>query len=242
MLLLAAALGLARAAGPVFKQEAAEEMRVEHRTSIRGGETVHDYTKLEVEARLLDMLEDPSVVVKDRVLVEHKDSQQQDWAEVAAAPSLRGGVYRWTIADTVPCRDHSVRLTVFGEDGSRNTFYYPHTIVAPRLADIAVSGYRPATPGPVQQGVRGDGSMVLSWAEAAYIDTRSGGEAARPRQLPGVRGLGDGGAVQRGQAWRPRSPQSVDRGPDSDDGLGGRGVWRAVQPLQETPGLGLLDH
>ena len=73
--------------------------------------------------------------------------------------------------------------------------------------------------------------MVLSWAEAAYIDTRSGGEAARPRQLPGVRGLGDGGAVQRGQAWRPRSPQSVDRGPDSDDGLGGRGVWRAVQPL-----------
>ena len=167
VLLLAAALGLARAAGPVFKQEAAEEMRVEHRTSIRGGETVHDYTKLEVEARLLDMLEDPSVVVKDRVLVEHKDSQQQDWAEVAAAPSLRGGVYRWTIADTVPCRDHSVRLTVFGEDGSRNTFYYPHTIVAPRLADIAVSGYRPATPGPVQQGVRGDGSMVLSWAEAA---------------------------------------------------------------------------
>ena len=159
MLLLAAALGLARAAGPVFKQEAAEEMRVEHRTSIRGGETVHDYTKLEVEARLLDMLEDPGVVVKDRVLVEHKDSRQQDWAEVAAAPSLRGGVYRWTIADTVPCRDHSVRLTVFGEDGSRNTFYYPHTIVAPRLADIAVSGYsrgtaawysagpRPPTPG-----------------------------------------------------------------------------------------------
>ena len=167
VLLLVAALGHARAAGPVFKQEAAEEMRVEHRTSIRGGETVHDYTKLEVEARLLDMLEDPGVVVKDRVLVEHKDSRQQDWAEVAAAPSLRGGVYRWTIADTVPCRDHSVRLTVFGEDGSRNTFYYPHTIVAPRLADIAGSGYRPATPGPVQQGVQGDGSMVLSWAEAA---------------------------------------------------------------------------
>ena len=35
----------------MFKQEAAEEMRVKHRTSIRGGETVHDCTKLEVEAR-----------------------------------------------------------------------------------------------------------------------------------------------------------------------------------------------
>ena len=62
---------------------------------------------------------------------------------------------------------------------------------------------------------QGDGSMVLSWAEAAY--TRSGGDAARPRQLPGVRGLGDGGLDQMVRVgWAGEQYSLYRRHPASD--------------------------
>merc|ERR1740129_1345929 len=73
--------------------------------SWRRGENVYDFTKLEVGAKLLDMLEDPSVIDKQRVTVEFK-SAVTEWEEHEAQPSLRGGWYRWTIPERVPCHDH----------------------------------------------------------------------------------------------------------------------------------------
>ena len=70
---------------------------------------------------------------------------------------------RWTIPDRVPCHDHKVRITVYGEDGSKNTFYYPHTIVAPHMEDIIVSGYRPERPEVVKVGDYEDGRMEVRW-------------------------------------------------------------------------------
>ena len=103
---------------------------------------MYDFTKLDIGAKLL---EDPSVINKQRVTVEF-NSAGTDWEEHEAEPSLRGGWYRWTIPDRVPCHDHKVRITVYGEDESKNTSHYPHTIVAPTVEDIIVSGYRPQMP------------------------------------------------------------------------------------------------
>ena len=63
----------------------------------------------------------------------------------------------------MPCHDHKVRITVYGEDGSKNTFYYPHTIVAPNMEDIIVSGYRPERPEVVKVGDYEDGRMEVRW-------------------------------------------------------------------------------
>jgi len=98
---------------------------------------LHAAREFGLSHKLLDMLEDPSVIDKQRVTVEFK-SAVTDWEEHEAEPSLRGGWYRWTIPDRVPCHDHKVRITVYGEDGSKNTFYYPHTIVAPNMEDIII--------------------------------------------------------------------------------------------------------
>jgi len=150
------------ASGPLFKSNAVDHMNIEHKKSWRRGENVYDFTKLEVGAKLLDMLEDPSVIDKQRVTVEFK-SAVTDWEEHEAEPSLRGGWYRWTIPDRVPCHDHKVRITVYGEDGSKNTFYYPHTIVAPNMEDIIVSGYRPQMPEVIKAGDYEYGRIEVRW-------------------------------------------------------------------------------
>lgn len=150
------------ATGPVFKSNAVDHMNIEHKKSWRRGENVYDFTKLEVGAKLLDMLEDPSVIDKQRVTVEFK-SAVTEWEEHEAKPSLRGGWYRWTIPERVPCHDHKVRITVYGEDGSKNTFYYPHTIVAPNMEDIIVSGYRPQMPEFIKAGDYEDGRLEVRW-------------------------------------------------------------------------------
>ena len=150
------------ATGPVFKSNAVDHMNIEHKKSWRRGENVYDFTKLEVGAKLLDMLEDPSVIDKQRVTVEFK-SAVTEWEEHEAQPSLRGGWYRWTIPERVPCHDHKVRITVYGEDGSKNTFYYPHTIVAPNMEDIIVSGYRPQMPEFIEAGHYEDGRLEVRW-------------------------------------------------------------------------------
>ena len=65
------------ASGPLFKSNAVDHMNIEHKKSWRRGENVYDFTKLEIGTKLL---EDPSVINKQRVTVEF-NSAGTDWEE-----------------------------------------------------------------------------------------------------------------------------------------------------------------
>ena len=183
--ILSLVVSKAVASGPVFKSNAVDHISIEHKTSIRRSEKVYDFTKLEIEAKLLDMLEDQDVINKDKMMVEY-ESVVSEWQELESQPSLRGGVYKWTIPDVVPCHNHNVRLTVFGKDGSRNTWSYPHTIVAPAQDMIIKSGYTPETPETINIGNYQNGQMDLSWTpshcagsyDVIYSPMIGGGETA----------------------------------------------------------------
>ena len=157
---------------PEFKSDAADKMTIQHKTNTRRREQIHDYTKLEIEASLMDMLEDGSNIDKDRVLVEYKSAAMSDYKMLESEVQVRGGVYKWTIPDIVPCHDHNVRLSVFGEnDGPMTTFSYPHTIVAPHLKDILATGYRPTAPANIQFGDYSNGQIEVSWTPSHCAET-----------------------------------------------------------------------
>ena len=43
---------------PEFKTNAVDSIKIEHKNQYRRSETHHDYTKLEIEASIMEMLED----------------------------------------------------------------------------------------------------------------------------------------------------------------------------------------
>jgi len=150
---------------PEFKTNAVDSIKIEHKNQYRRSETHHDYTKLEIEASIMEMLEDNTVIDKNNVVVEFKSEVMDDYQKLDATPSMRGGVYRWTISDIIPCHDHNVRLSVFDvETGLKTTFSYPHTIVAPSAEDIIKeNGYKPKQPESIEFGNSDGGSMEVLW-------------------------------------------------------------------------------
>ena len=132
------------ASPPVFKPDAGQFISADYKKSVRRGVTVLDYTKLVVEARVWLMLEPQPAPDKQSVRLEYR-AAAGEWMEHSQAPHTRAGRSTWLIPNIVPCRDHSVRLTVAGLDGAETSFTTA-TLVAPDLADIIASDYTPAPP------------------------------------------------------------------------------------------------
>jgi len=143
----------------LFREDAGDKMTVEFSSAVRRGKTNYDYTKLEVEASLQEMLDSHHSIDRDSVRLEFK-SQESDWQVLDEKPRMKGGVYKWTIPDLVPCHQHNVRLSL---EGSQEIFQYPATIPAATREEIIQSRYRPATPQNVKVEPVSGGHLV-SWS------------------------------------------------------------------------------
>ena len=107
-------VSLAEAKSPMFRSEAAEHMDAGFKVVKRRGTSAKDFTRIEVSARPLLMVEEPGLIDTNRVTVEMKTGSG-GWRVVTGPASMRGGVFRWTEEKVEPCREHRVRIWVHGQ-------------------------------------------------------------------------------------------------------------------------------
>lgn len=151
-----------QSATPSFKDNAGDFMEVGFKKTIRRGIENKDFTKLEIEARPLLMVNDAPSIDKTSMTLEIK-SADEDWVLITKPPSMRGGVYRWTVSNVAPCVQHNVRIWLDTVDGSKNSFTFPETIPAANLDDIIASGYQPEKPEDVLVSHYTGGELKVSW-------------------------------------------------------------------------------
>ena len=149
----------------LFRDDASDKINVQYSSAVRRGQ---DFTKLEVEASLQEMLVSPHTIDRDNVRLEFK-SEVSDWQVWDQKPTMKGGVYKWTISSLVPCHHHNVRLVVEGLDGSQETFSYPHTVPAASMEQIIQSRYRPAAPQNVKVE-QVSGGQEVSWSPSPCVE------------------------------------------------------------------------
>ena len=85
----------------IFKENAALYVWADYKQIVRMGVSKDDFTKLEISAKPLMMVEDMKTVDKNRVTVEIK-TEEGPWRVIDSQPSVRGGVYTWT-SNIAPC-------------------------------------------------------------------------------------------------------------------------------------------
>jgi len=150
-------------ATPIFKGNAADFIEAGFKKTIRRGIEKEDFTKIEIAARPLLMVQDVLSIEKNHVTLEIK-SEDEDWKVVNEKPSMRGGVYKWTVSNSEPCINHNIRIWVHGVDESKASFNYPDMITGASLENLAISGYRPHMPKDVQIGVYSEGELEVVWS------------------------------------------------------------------------------
>jgi len=154
-----------KSATPIFKSNAADFIEAGFKKTIRRGLEKQDFTKIEISARPLLMVQDVLSIEKNHVTLEIK-SQDEDWKIFTENPSIRGGVYKWTFSNIEPCINHNIRIWVHGMDESKASFNYPTMISGANQEDLAASGYRPHMPQDVQIEVYSEGELEVSWTPA----------------------------------------------------------------------------
>ena len=106
---------------------AGDQVTAEYKNVVRMGVRIADYTKLEISAKPLLMVEESESVDKTSVSIEISVGGR-GWVAVDTQPSVRGGVYTWTVPTTAPCQAHKVRLWLEGKDRSQTSFEYPDRV------------------------------------------------------------------------------------------------------------------
>jgi len=154
-----------KCATPSFKDNAGDFMVVGFKKIVRRGEENKDFSKLEIEARPLLMVEDKEVIDKDDIIVEVK-AGDDEWEVITKPPSKRGGVYRWTVSNVKPCAEHNVRLWLRTMDGIKTSFTYPKPIPAANIDEITASGYKPEQPKDVVVSHYSEGDLKVSWTKS----------------------------------------------------------------------------
>jgi len=152
-------------ATPTFKENAGDFMFVGYKMIVRRGEENKDFSKLEIEARPLLMVDNKEVIEKDDITVEVK-AGDDEWEVVTKPPSKRGGVYKWTVPNVTPCVEHNVRLWLRTMDGIKSSFTYPHPTPAANIDEITASGYRPEKPKDVVVSHYSEGDIKVSWTKS----------------------------------------------------------------------------
>ena len=92
--------------------------KLDFKKTIRRGIENKDFTKLEIEARPLLMVNDAPSIDKTSMTLKIQ-SADEDWVLITKPPSMRGGVYRWTVPNIAPCVQHNVRIWLDTVDGSK---------------------------------------------------------------------------------------------------------------------------
>ena len=150
--------------GLVFKDNASQYVNAAFKQVTRRGNKIKDFTRIDVEARLLMMLPDDVDFDKKEVHLEIKEGDK-DWKEANEAPSLRRGVYKWKISHMIPCVDHEVRIWFLSKDGEKHIFQFPETIEAPQVDDVVASGFKPDIPKDIKVEEFSFGNIRVSWNE-----------------------------------------------------------------------------
>ena len=119
-----------------------------------------DYTKLEIVARPVMMVEDISTVDTNDITLEMR-TDDGPWITVEYSPSIRGGQYRWVVGDVSPCIPHTMRVVLGGKDGSKAVLEYPSEVVT--TDTLARAGYRPSPPTNLTI-VQTGGEVMVGWA------------------------------------------------------------------------------
>ena len=70
------------------------------------------------------MVTDMSGIIKEQVALDMK-SGDGAWTVVDREPIMRGGLYKWTQLNIIPCNDHAIRLCVKGKEEDKIIFLFP---------------------------------------------------------------------------------------------------------------------
>merc|ERR1719334_2131752 len=81
---------------PVLSPTAGQHIKAAFKTVKRRGEIKTDFTKMEVTAKPLKMVENPQDIDTNRVSLEIK-AGSGNWMVVSTLPQIRGGVYKWMV-------------------------------------------------------------------------------------------------------------------------------------------------
>jgi len=158
-------LSITTASNIRFRANAVDFVKVGYKTVTRRGELKEDYSKLEIEAQPLLMVEESSSVDKSKIRIEIKSGDDSNsWRVLDTPPSMRGGVYRWTESNIEPCVNHRVRMFFHGQDGSSTSLDIPRIIPAATLDEITSSGYRPHTPEDMKVTEISSGGFKIEWS------------------------------------------------------------------------------
>ena len=76
--------------------------------TLRMGVANVDYTKIEIFAKPLSMVTDLISVERGRVTLEIKSGNGL-WKAVDRRPVMRGGLYKWTQPNSIPCNKHAIK-------------------------------------------------------------------------------------------------------------------------------------
>ena len=129
----------------IFKTTALDHVEAGFKKTMRMGVAKEDFTQIEISAKPLLMVEDVNTVDKKRITLEIK-ADSEPWKVVVQRPVVRGGVYKWTVSNIAPCKNHQIRIWVHGKNESQNSFQFPATIAAASSDALAGSGYQPERP------------------------------------------------------------------------------------------------
>ena len=70
-----------------------------------------DFTKIEVEATLFNLVENGACVNADGMILQYNNDGGEEWTAVDVKPkSTGGGKYKFTVDDIVPCEDHYFKI------------------------------------------------------------------------------------------------------------------------------------
>ena len=143
---------------------AGDQVTAEYKNVVRMGVRIADYTKLEISAKPLLMVVESESVDKTSVGIEISVGGR-GWVAVDTQPSVRGGVYTWTVATTAPCQDHRVRLWLEGKDRTQISFEFPGKVEGISQALLTRAGYRPGKVRGVEM-VEVEDMVEMRWEES----------------------------------------------------------------------------
>lgn len=156
---------------PAFKNTAQDFISVNHKTYIRYQKKIFDYTKLVIEAKITKMIENPKQIRMDEVKISLKSSVSDGWKMIDSKPSVRGGIYKWTLNSIVPCHSHNINITVYSvKNESSSTWMYPNTIPAASQDMLIQSPYIPNKPNKVTITENYNGT-VFEWTDVPCINS-----------------------------------------------------------------------
>jgi hypothetical protein len=152
----------------VFQENASDFVEAGFKKTLRMGNVNYDYTKIEILAKPLSMLTDVSEIEKGRVTLEIKSGTGL-WKTVDRQPIMRGGLYKWTQSNVIPCNRNAIRLLWYTKEESHISFQFPNSIKAASRSSLMSSGYQPEMPKELEV-VETLYSLIVSWTPSPCAD------------------------------------------------------------------------